>query len=81
MRANYNRQTRRASRCIRTRSSHRRRDGLAISPRGVVLTAYGHDLARLAASIADEVELSGEVIDHLLSPYGRMFEEPAQMPR
>lgn len=33
-----------------------------------MLTAYGHDLARLAASIADELELSGEVINRLLRP-------------
>ena len=96
MRANYNRQTRRAARCMTTRRPRprsdrpgRRRsdrlegaraDRLAISPRGMVLTAYGHDLARLAVSIADELELSGEVIDHLLGSYGHVFERAARVP-
>ena len=33
-----------------------------------MLTAYGHDLARLAASIADEIDLSVEEIGHLVPP-------------
>jgi hypothetical protein len=33
-----------------------------------VLTAYGHDLARLAASIADEIDPSVEEIGHLVPP-------------
>lgn len=66
MRTNqYNRQTRRARLCITTRKvSHRR---VAVSRRGLVLTAYGHDLARLAASIADELDLSPEVTGRILA--------------
>jgi hypothetical protein len=32
------------------------------------LTAYGHDLALLAATVADEIELSADAIDGLLWP-------------
>ena len=88
MRANYNRQARRAARCMTKRRPrpHSDRlgnlhdDRLAISSRGMVLTAYGHDLARLAVSIADELELSGEVVDRLLGPYGHVFERVAHVP-
>jgi hypothetical protein len=65
-RPNYNRQTRRAARCVRAPSP--RGNELAISPRRLALTAYGHDLAQVAARIADGLELSADVIDHLLSP-------------
>ena len=61
-----NRQARRAALCIRARGKGNHRP--AISRKGVVLTAYGHDLARLAWSIADEIELSGDVIDRLVPP-------------
>jgi hypothetical protein len=57
VRAKYNRQARRAAQCIRARRPRRLNHALAISPRGVALTAYGHDLARLAASIADELDV------------------------
>ena len=65
MRTNhYNRQSRRAGLCFRTRRD--RRGPLSLSQRGLVLTAHGHDLARLAVSIADELELSPEVVARIL---------------
>ena len=64
MRASYNRQTRRATRCIRARSP--RAHGIAISPRRAALTAQGDDLAQVAVRIAEELELSPDVIDDLL---------------
>jgi hypothetical protein len=67
LRGNHSRQSRRASLCIKRRSSRGHR--IAISPRRLALTAHGDDLARLAATVADELELSAEVID-LLSPLG-----------
>ena len=63
---NHNRQARRAALCIRARGRRDRK--LAISRRGIVLTAYGHDLARLAVSIADEIDLSVEEIGQLVPP-------------
>jgi hypothetical protein len=65
VKANYNRQARRATRCIRTRKASGRR--LTISRRRLALTAGGHDLAGVAARIAAELELSPDMID-LLSP-------------
>jgi hypothetical protein len=63
MRANYNRQTRRAALCSRTRGwCHHER---AVSARRVWLTAYGHDLARVAERV--ELELPAELVE-LLSP-------------
>ncbi len=78
---NHNRQARRAALCIRARG--RGGHKLAISPRGIVLTAYGHDLARLASSIAGEIELSAQEVDRLVPPlvfvpsagHGRMLEQ------
>ena len=64
MRVNHNRQARRAALCIRARGRRGRK--LAISTRGIVLTAYGHDLARLASSLAGEIELSVQEIDRLV---------------
>jgi hypothetical protein len=62
MRTNhYSRQTRRAGLCIRTLQAPRHR--VMLSHRGLVLTAYGHDLARLAVSI----ELSPEVTARILA--------------
>jgi hypothetical protein len=66
VRANYNRQTRRANLCIR--ACNPREDRLAITPNGVRLTTRGHDLAETAASIADDIELSTEMIELLLWP-------------
>jgi hypothetical protein len=66
VRVNHSRQARRAALCIR--ASGKRDRKLAISPRGIVLTAYGHDLARLASSLAGEIELSAQEIDRLVSP-------------
>jgi hypothetical protein len=66
VRVNHNRQARRAALCIRARGTGDHK--LRISPRGIVLTAYGHDLARLASSIADEIDLSVEEIRHLVPP-------------
>jgi hypothetical protein len=63
---NHNRQARRAALCIRARGRRDRK--LAISRRGIVLTAYGHDLARLASSLAGEIELSAVEIDRLVPP-------------
>lgn len=60
----YNRQVRRAGICIRSRRAPRQR--VALSSKGLVLTAHGHDLARLAVSIADDLELSPEVIARIL---------------
>ena len=78
VRASYNRQSRRVALCIKARP-RRRTSKLAMSRRGVVLTAYGHDMARLAASIADELQLSGNSIDRLLWPYGHALERTEQM--
>ena len=63
---NHNRQARRAALCIRARGRRDRK--LAISRRGIVLTAYGHDLARLASSLASEIALSTREIDRLVPP-------------
>jgi hypothetical protein len=63
---NHNRQARRAALCIRARGRWDRK--LAISQRGIVLTAYGHDLARLASSLAGEIELSAHEIHRLVPP-------------
>lgn len=63
--ANYNRQARRAAHCIRAR--RRRSRKLAISPRRIARAAHGAELARVAARMADELELSAELIDVLLS--------------
>ena len=60
----FNRQTRRSGLCVGTRRASRRR--VALSVRGLALTAYGHDLARLAVSIADELEPSPEAIARIL---------------
>jgi hypothetical protein len=69
VRANYhNRQAMRSARCFRARSP--RDCKVPISKRGVVLTAYGHDLALLAATVADEIELSPDAINRLLG-HGR----------
>lgn len=51
------------------RAGKRRGHKLAISPRRLALTADGHELARCAARIADDLELSAELID-FLSPLG-----------
>ena len=65
MRTNhFNRQARRAGLCggVRKSAGHR----VALSRRGLVLTAYGHDLARLASSIADDLELSPGAVARIL---------------
>jgi hypothetical protein len=65
MRTNYfNRQSRRSGICVGARRTFRRR--IMLSARGLALTAYGHDLARLAVSIADELEPSPEAIARIL---------------
>ena len=68
MRTNYsyNRQARRAAICIGPRDP--RDHKLASSLKRAALVAHGHDLAQVAARIGDELELSGEMIDFLLSP-------------
>jgi hypothetical protein len=66
VRVNHNRQARRAALCIRARGTGDHK--LRISPKGIVLTAYGHDLARLASSLAGEIELSAREIDRLVPP-------------
>jgi hypothetical protein len=63
----HNRQARRAALCIEARRPGSRSQ-LALSLRGLALRAHGHDLARVAESIADELELSPEMIDELLWP-------------
>ena len=66
MSPNYNRQARRVALCsIRTRE--RRGRQRAFSPDRVWLTAYGHDLARVAERI--EFELPEELVQ-LLSAAG-----------
>lgn len=64
MRTSYNRQTRRAARCIRARSA--RTYGSAVSSRRAALAAHGDELVAVAARIAQELELSPEMIDELL---------------
>jgi hypothetical protein len=68
MRTNhFNRQTRRSGLCLGARrASHRR---IALSVRGLALTAYGHDLARLAVSIAEELEPSPDAIARMLGTH------------
>jgi hypothetical protein len=62
----YNRQARRSGLCIKAR--RRRHSAREATWRGrVALTAHGGDLARVAARIAEELELSPE-IRKLLSP-------------
>jgi hypothetical protein len=61
----YNRQARRAALCIGARRRHRRRRSNPL--RRIWLTAYGRDLAKIAARIGDE--LSPEMTE-LLSPAG-----------
>jgi hypothetical protein len=60
VRANHNRQTRRAAHCIRARSP--RGHESASLPSG----ANRDDLAQVAARIAEELELSADAIDELL---------------
>ena len=64
MRTTYNRQTRRATRCIRARSPRGHRP--AISPRGAAVTARSNELAQVAARVAEELDLSADAIDNLL---------------
>ena len=64
VRTNYNRQTRRAAHCIKARSP--RGHESAIAPRRAALRPHGDDLAQVAARIAQELELSADVIDNLL---------------
>jgi putative nucleotidyltransferase with HDIG domain len=63
VRTQQSRQARRAIRCHEAR--HARGDTLSISPEKTALAAHGHEVAMLAARIADEVGLSAETIDHL----------------
>lgn len=64
MRTNYNRQTRRATRCIRARSPRGHKP--AISRKRAALTAHGDDLSQVAARIAEELDLSADAVDNLL---------------
>jgi hypothetical protein len=64
MRTNYNRQTRRAARCIR--ACRPRGHEPAISRKRAALTAQGDDLSQVAARIAEELDLSADAIDNLL---------------
>lgn len=63
MRTTYNRQIRRAGLCVRPQEQRGHR--LSFSPRRLALTADGHDLAQVAARIAEELELSPELVDLL----------------
>jgi hypothetical protein len=65
VRTNYNRQTRRATRCIRARGPRGHKP--AISRKRAALTAQGDDLSQVAARIAEELDLSPDAIDNLLS--------------
>ena len=58
MRASHNRQTRRAALCIRARAPRR--------PEPAMSAADSRALAEAAARIAEELELSPEVLDDLL---------------
>ena len=60
----HNRQARRARLCITTPPTRER--GLAISSRRLALTADDADLVEAAARIADELELTPELVDLLL---------------
>jgi hypothetical protein len=60
----HNRQERRAAQCMRAR----RPGEPAPYRRDLVLRAYGGDLARLAEDIADELDLSHDLIEDLLWP-------------
>ena len=68
MKTNQCRQTRREALCIRARSPHGHEAGT--SPEGVELTAGDPGLAQVAERIAQELHLSPDVIDYLLSGGG-----------
>jgi hypothetical protein len=61
----HNRQARRVDLCIGSRRRQRRARASAVS--GIWLTAYGRDLAQVAARIGDGIQLPPELVD-LLSP-------------
>ena len=93
MRSRYNRQTRRAGRCIRARRPRGRRR--VTSPGRIALTAHGPGLAEVAEWIGTEIELSDEIAELLsvdlrgadpLAPArhwsnGRMFDLGAEVLR
>jgi hypothetical protein len=67
MRTHYNRQSRREALCVRARRPRGRQ--LPISHKRLALTAGDDDLAEVAARIADELELTAEIVELLaLSP-------------
>ena len=75
MRTSYNRQTRRAAHCIRAGSTRVHRS--AASSRRAALAAQGGELVAVAARIAQELELSPEMIDELLwGPAGETVNGP-----
>jgi hypothetical protein len=82
MRSNFNRQARRAGLCIGARRRGGRRR--VISSGRVALTAHGPGVAETAAEIADELELTAELVELLsaagLPPIssGRTFEAELQ---
>ena len=63
----HNRQQRRVAQCMRARRPGSS-DEPALFRRRVALRAYGGDLARLAEDIADQLQLSEDVIEDLLWP-------------
>jgi hypothetical protein len=62
----HNRQARRTALCIHPRRPDGWPDEAALSRRGLALRAHGSDLAQLAETVAEELELSPDLIDHLL---------------
>lgn len=68
VRANYNRQARRAGLCVKVHSP--REPELANQLSESMLTPRGDGLAQVAARIAEELELSADAIDELL--FGQM---------
>jgi hypothetical protein len=61
----HNRQARRVALCVGRRDPHGRQAGTSL--KRAALTANGQDLAEVAARIADELDLSPDLVD-LLSP-------------
>lgn len=63
VRTHHSRQSRRALRCHHSPSASA--GTITISPEKSALAAHGHDVAAIAARIADELALPAETVDHL----------------
>ena len=64
MRTNHNRQARREGICFGAPRRHRH--NIAVPPRRLAITADGDHIVRVAERIAAELEVSPELVEHLL---------------